>query len=225
MQVEVAHAGILAHSGGRDYDEVVIPAVVLAAGLSARMGRLKAALPVDDRDTFLTRIVRTFHAAGVERVIVVLGHQASRVQRLLEDAGLRPDVVVNPVYEQGQLSSLLAGLAAAEAMGAEAMLLMLVDAPMVSPDTVRAVVARFRQTHAPVVRPVRGPEHGHPVLIGRSLFGALREADPAYGAKPIVRGYVSEAGDVAVEDPGAFMDIDTPDAYRRAFGHPVPSEP
>jgi CTP:molybdopterin cytidylyltransferase MocA len=62
---------------------------------------------------------------------------------------------------------------------------------------------------------VRGPEHGHPVLIARALFDALRQADPALGAKPIVRGHVSQAGDVEVDDAGAFIDIDTPEDYER----------
>ena len=56
----------------------VIPAVVLAAGHSSRMGRAKATLPLDG-DTFLSRIVRTFVAAGVDDVIVVVGHEAPAI--------------------------------------------------------------------------------------------------------------------------------------------------
>ena len=50
----------------------VIPAIVLAAGKSSRMGRPKATLPLDGRDTFLTRIVRTFTEASVDDVVVVV---------------------------------------------------------------------------------------------------------------------------------------------------------
>jgi CTP:molybdopterin cytidylyltransferase MocA len=88
-----------------------------------------------------------------------------------------------------------------------------VDAPLFSSDTVRRVVERFEESHSPVVRAVRGDDHGHPVLIGRALFEALRTADPAFGAKPVVRGNVSAAGDVEVDDAGAFIDIDTPEDY------------
>lgn len=199
----------------------MIPAIVLAAGKSTRMGRLKAALPVDGRDSFLTRIVRTFHEAGVERVIVVLGHEAGALREVLDRSGLAVDVVVNTGYEAGQLSSLLVGLQAADIAGTDAVLLMLVDAPLVAPETVRAVLSRYRETGARVVRPVRGQEHGHPVLIDRSLFAALRSADPATGAKPVVRAHVTPAGDVPVDDAGAFMDIDTPDAYARLSPGPA----
>ena len=97
------------------------------------------------------------------------------------------------------------------------MLLTLVDVPLVSPATIRAVVERYKATNAPIVRPVRGDEHGHPVLIDRILFPSLRAAAPGIGAKPIVREHVSPAGDVTVDDEGAFFDIDTPEAYERAL--------
>src|SRR5512135_3500218 len=61
------------------YDPLVIPAIVLAAGKSSRMGRPKATLPIDGGDTFLTRIVRTFTAASVEDVVVVVGHDADAI--------------------------------------------------------------------------------------------------------------------------------------------------
>jgi molybdenum cofactor cytidylyltransferase len=208
-------AAILAQSSQPDYDGRVIPAIILAAGKSTRMGRLKAALPVSDTETFLTQLVRTFHAAGVEYVTVVLGYEAARLRTDLSRVGLAPHLVVNDRFEAGQLSSLLAGLEAVDGPQVEAILMMLVDAPLVSAETVRAVLERYQATRAPIVRPVRGAEHGHPVLIDRSLFGALRAASPASGAKPIVRAHVSAAGDVPVDDAGAFMDIDTPEDYEK----------
>ena len=56
-----------------------------------------------------------------------------------------------------------------------------------------------------------------PVLIDRSVFDLLRRADPAAGAKPVVRAHATPAGDVAVTDEGAFTDVDTPDEYERLF--------
>ena len=57
------------------YHPTMVPAVVLAAGKSSRMGRTKATLPLGRGDTFLTRIVRTLRDAGVEDVVVVVGHE------------------------------------------------------------------------------------------------------------------------------------------------------
>jgi molybdenum cofactor cytidylyltransferase len=196
----------------------VIPAVVLAAGKSTRMGRPKATLALEGGDTFLSRIVRSFREAKVDDVVVVLGHEAEAIARSLADQGQMARLVINQRYESGQLSSLLAGLAAIDRPGVTGMLLTLVDVPLVSPATIGAILERYRATKAPVVRPVQGGRHGHPVLIDRALFGALRAADPIAGAKAIVRAHVSAAGEVEIADEGAFLDIDTPEEYARIAG-------
>ena len=193
----------------------MIPAIVLAAGKSSRMGRPKAALPLQGGDTFITRIVRTFKAALVDDVVVVVGHDAQAVVDAFAASDLEARFVENPDYEQGQLSSLLAGLRVIDRPGVVAALVTLVDVPLVSVATVRAVVDRYHSTHARVVRPVRDTQHGHPVLLDRSLFDALRRADPSEGAKGVIRANVSAAGDVAVDDDGAFADADTPEDYER----------
>jgi len=193
----------------------MIAVAVLAAGKSTRWARRRATLSLDDADTFLTRIIRTFQEAQVDDVVVVLGHEAQAILKSVEHSGLSPRFVVNEQFESGQLSSVLAGLRAIDRPGVNAMLMTLVDVPLVSAATVRAVLDRYRTTRAPVVRPVRGALHGHPVLIDRSLFDKIRAADPQRGAKPIIRAHVSAAGDVEVEDEGAFFDVDTPEDYKR----------
>lgn len=184
------------------------------------MGRPKATLTLEGGDTFLTRIIRSFRAAKVDDVVVVLGHEAEAIEGSLADHAPPARLVINPRYESGQLSSLLAGLAAIDRPGVTAMLLTLVDVPLVSPATIGAVLDRYRATKAPIVRPVQGSRHGHPVLIDRSLFSALRAADPTAGAKAIVRAHVSAAGEVEIADEGAFLDIDTPEEYARIAGLP-----
>jgi molybdenum cofactor cytidylyltransferase len=200
----------------------MIPAVVLAAGRSTRMGRTKANLPAQaadapGADTFLTRIVRTLVEAGVDDVVVVVGHDRELVMERFAASGLSARFVENPDHDSGQLSSLVAGLRVVDRPGVRGLLMTLVDVPFVSAETVRAVLGRYKDTNAPVVRPTRGSQHGHPVLIDRALFEPLRQADPAGGAKAVVRGHATSEGDVEVRDPGAFADIDTPEDYARAL--------
>ncbi len=181
------------------------------------MGRAKATLPLDAEDTFLTRIVRTFLDAGVDDVVVVVGHDADAIARSFSESGLPARFAVNRQYDRGQLSSLVAGLAVVDRPGVAAVLVTLVDVPLVSAATVRAVIECYRRTRAPVVRPTSGTRHGHPLLIARSLFDALRAADPIAGAKPIVRAHASPAGDLEIDDEGSFTDIDTEEEYRKVF--------
>jgi len=213
VEIDVAHAQ-------RFYNmPLMIPALVLAAGRSSRMGRPKATLPIPgDGDTFLTRIVRTLLDAELDDVVVVLGHDAESIAESFAATALRARSVLNPDYDRGQLSSLKAGLTTIDRPGVEAVLLTLVDVPLVSASTVRAILERYRQTHAPIVRPVNGERHGHPLIIDRALFSVVRAADEAQGLKPIVRSNASPLGDVIVGDEGAFVDIDSMEDYRRLVG-------
>jgi CTP:molybdopterin cytidylyltransferase MocA len=200
----------------------MIPAIVLAAGRSSRMGMSKATLAFDERDTFLSHLVRTFHAAGVDDVIVVLGHDGDAIARSLAQADVAAQIVVNREYDRGQLSSLQAALVVVDRPGVEAMLVTLVDVPFLTPATVHAVLDRYHQTRAAIVRPTSGNRHGHPLLIARSLFDAIRRADDRSGVKPVVRAHASVAGDVTVADEGAFLDVDTPGDYEQLFRRPIP---
>jgi molybdenum cofactor cytidylyltransferase len=203
----------------------VTPAVVLAAGASSRMGRPKANLPLEDGDTFLSRIVKTFRRAGIEDVVVVVGFDADSIVETFARTGEVARLIENPDPASGQASSLVRGLNAIDRPGVAAALVTLVDVPLVSVETVRAVVDRYRQTRAPVVRPVRGDEHGHPVIIDRTLFDLIRQADPKAGAKPVLRAHASAEGDVEVADDGAFLDIDTNEDYLRIVGSLHPFNP
>lgn len=197
---------------------MTIPGIVLAAGKSSRMGRPKALLPIgSSSDTFFDRITRTLLDAGIEDVIVVVGADAEAIR-----AGARPRsgvrIVDNPDYEQGQLTSLVAGLRSIDVARASAALVTLIDVPLVSAATVRTLIAAQREHGAPVVRPVSNGRHGHPVIFGRQLFGELQRADPAQGAKPIVRAHAGDMIEVPIDDEGAFTDIDTREDYERIIG-------
>lgn len=93
------------------------------------------------------------------------------------------------------------------------MLVTLVDLPLVTPATVAAVLSAFATSGRPIVRAVHGGRHGHPVLFGRAVFGELRHADPATGAKAVVRAHAADLLDVEVPDPGVLLDIDRPHEY------------
>jgi len=200
----------------------MIPAVVLAAGKSSRMGRTKALLPLGSSgETFLGRVIRVLRQGGAEAVVVVVGGDAAAVRASLPRDDVHVSSVENPRYEEGQLSSLLVGLAAVEQRhdDVEAVMVTLVDLPLIAATTVRAVREAFlAHPDAPLVRPRRGNRHGHPVIFNRSMFGELRRADPATGAKPVVHAHAAEEVNVEVDDDGAFIDIDTPEDYERFIG-------
>jgi molybdenum cofactor cytidylyltransferase len=201
----------------------MIPAIVLAAGASSRMGRPKALLPIGpagkEGETFLSRITRILQEAGVEEIIVVLGNDAAAVRAAMSGSSLGVRLIDNAHSDQGQLSSLLVGLRAADRPAVRAVLVTLVDVPLVSVDTVRTVLSTYKESKgALIVRPAREGQHGHPTIFDRALFQELRQADPAVGARAVVHAHQAEVVDVAVPDEGSFIDIDTPEAYARLIG-------
>ena len=189
------------------------PGIVLAAGGSTRMGRAKALLAAGDRP-FVRRILETLEAGGIANRFVVVRPGDGALVAAIEAAGAR--VISNPRADEGQLSSLIAGLDAADTIGVDAVLVTLVDVPLVEASTVRDLLARAAMSSAPIVRAVYRGRHGHPVIFKRATFEALRRADPAVGAKEVVRAHAVE--DVEIDDPGVVEDVDTPADYERLFG-------
>ena len=100
----------------------------------------------------------------------------------------------------------------------EALLMTLVDVPMVERAVVAAVVDAWRQSRAPIVRPAVGERHGHPVLFDRSLFTELRQAPLEGGAKAVVRRHESRILHVVPPDEGCLRDVDTPEDYAALGG-------
>jgi|SRR5215203_4877166 len=195
----------------------MICGIVLAAGASSRMGQPKAGLPFGQTgETVLSRIVSTILAGGAPQIVVVGGAHIDAVRSAMPSHEPRARVIEHTGWQQGQLSSLLAGLAAIDnQLLLEAVLVTPVDVPLVSATTVAAVIAKWRHTRAPIVRPADGNRHGHPVMFDRSIFDDLRAADPAVGAKAVFAAHRDRVLNVEVDDPGAFEDIDTPEDYRR----------
>ena len=194
----------------------MLPGIVLAAGDSVRMGSPKALLPTPDGRTFVTRIVQTLHEAGIVEVVVVSGrdHEAL-VEILKENVAAPPLVVCNTDSSRGQLSSLWVGMDAVLRSDTDAILVTLVDVPMVAVSTVTHVIDAWQRTRAPIVRPAIGARHGHPVIFDRAILGELRDASIDAGAKAVVRAHERDIVNVAVEDEGCLVDIDTQDEYRK----------
>jgi molybdenum cofactor cytidylyltransferase len=194
----------------------MIRTVILAGGASSRMGRPKIGLPIDGRgETFLSRVIRTALAAGLPEIVIVAGLHLDQARAAWPAGDRRVRVFANPNWQSGQLSSLLVGLDAPAMNPVEAAVVTLVDVPLVGADTIQRLVSAWRTTAAPIVRPARGDEHGHPVVFDRRLFAELRHADPSVGAKSVVRAHAAEILNVPIDDPGAYRDIDTPEDYAR----------
>jgi molybdenum cofactor cytidylyltransferase len=191
----------------------MIIAVVLSAGESSRMGRPKALLPIEGQ-RFIERIIRVIGKSRVGRTIVVLGHHAAQLRGQIEH--LPVEVVINPDYQSGQLSSLQAAIRYIKNDDrCDGMLVHLVDHPFIDTALVDALIQGFYQTRGLIVVPRYRGKRGHPVIFSRDLFEELLNAPPDQGAKAVVNAHRRETLEIEWQDEGITLDIDTPELYRQ----------
>jgi molybdenum cofactor cytidylyltransferase len=181
---------------------VKVSGVILAAGLSRRMGFPKALLRWDE-ETYLDRLIRLFGATCTE-VVVVLRPGA---ETALTECRRLPEarVVYNPDADRGQLSSLQTGLAA---VANDAAIFSPVDYAHVKEATVRQVA---NGDPAQVFQPEFEGQHGHPVWIRRPVIDALLATPVNGAARDTIRRF--DRTFIEVDDPGCVLDCDNPAAF------------
>jgi molybdenum cofactor cytidylyltransferase len=194
----------------------MIVAVILSAGESSRMGQPKALLPVDGI-RFIEKITRALQATKVEKIVVVLGHNARDMREKIAD--LPVTILVNENYNHGQLSSLLVAIRGLESRNPggeiEGILVHLVDHPYLSASLVDLMIDRFRESKKLIVVPRYQGRRGHPVILSRALFPELLKTPLDQGAKAVVHAHRAETLEIDTEDEGVIVDIDTPEEYKK----------
>ena len=178
------------------------------------MGEPKATLTLPGGDTFIARITKELVAGGAAPVIVVVSgreepHPAPF--RIAEAATVQ--YVINPEPDRGQTSSLQCGLASVRE--ANAVLVTLVDVPLVTAAVVRALIQAWKCSGAFVVRPTQAGRHGHPILIAQPVIRELLAANPSAPARAIMRRHSASGVELEVAEDGPFLDVDTPEEYQR----------
>lgn len=188
-----------------------VAGVLLAAGMSSRMGRNKLLLELGGK-TVLRRAVETAAAAGLRPILVVLGHQPAFAQAQL--VGLDCTAVLNPDYERGMNTSLQAGIAAVPE-GAGAAVVMLADMPFVSAAMIRELVDRWRSSDAPLAVSTYGEVIAPPTIYARSLFAEIAALDGEGCGKRVIKHHRKEAIELAWPAT-ALTDLDLPEDVERA---------
>ena len=189
--------------------------VLLAAGRSSRMGGPNKLLALFDGEPLVRRATSQALASKAAGVVVVAGHQSDRIRAAL--SGLDAAIVDNPEFATGLSSSLKAGVAALPS-DAAGVLVVLGDMPGIASADLDKMIDAFRKSEGrSVVRAAHEGRRGNPVLLPRSLFGAIAQLEGDTGARHLVEAEGLDILDVEI-GAAAFVDVDTPDAMRVAGG-------
>ena len=192
----------------------MIAAAILAAGESRRMGSPKALLDYHGK-TFTEHLAEVTRHPRIGVLRVVLGAKADEIRSRISVGD--EAIVINSNWATGQLSSIHAAIRSLSEIETEGLLLCPVDHPMISASVVAQIISAFDETRKSIVLPVYKGRRGHPVIFRASLYGELLAASPELGARQVVWAHPGEIAEVAVEEEGVVLNLDDPEAYRRAM--------
>jgi molybdenum cofactor cytidylyltransferase len=187
----------------------MIAGLVLAAGLSRRMGRAKLLLPLDGVPLVRTSVEGL--QAYVGDLIVVTPPDDGALRIALHGIPVR--FVINPRPEDGQSTSIAIGARALTA-GTDAVIVALGDQPRLPHGIVRDLLQLFATSGKPIAAPVYRGVQGTPVVFATSVFDELRVLEGDAGARAVVRKDPSRVATLLVDAEMPF-DVDTPEDYAR----------
>lgn len=188
----------------------MITAIVLAAGLSSRMGKPKMMLAWGTT-TILGKVLGVLAASGLDEVLVVTGAAHEAVEAVCDAAGVR--TVQNRDYASGEmLSSLQLGLLSLPPATAAAMI-VLGDQPGIQQEVVEALIRRYRDTGDSLILPSYQHRRGHPWLVARELWPKLLEMRPPETPRDFLNRRSGIIHYVEVSTSSIVEDIDNPEDY------------
>lgn len=190
-----------------------ISGIILAAGVSSRMGKTKQLMPFG-KTTLLGQVVKTAEKSALDEIIVVLGHRADEIGQTLDLDLCRTKIVINTEYAKGQSTSLIKGLGMVSPVCSAAMFL-LGDQPLVTAGIINRLITAF-ETDTPLITiPCCNGRQGNPVIIARPLFHHLTGLTADTGARVLFDRFKKSIHIVQIEDTAIFADVDTMADYEK----------
>ena len=192
-----------------------VAGLLLAAGASTRMGRPKQLLPFA-HGTLVEHSLQEALKSDLDKIILVLGHKAGEIKRVLCDTLENPKlrVIENRQYHQGISSSILAGLSAVEKTHDHVMIL-LADMPHIHARLINRLIQHYRRSRLQLGAVKMKGRRSLPVIIGRRFYPQLHKLTGDRGARDIFKKYGDQ---VCLVEPDFFYDdrdIDTPEDYEK----------
>jgi molybdenum cofactor cytidylyltransferase len=191
-----------------------ISGLLLAAGLSTRIGEPKQLLPFGC-STMIETVVDNLLASKLNEVLVVIGHEAEKVKARIQHKPVK--IVFNPDYQRGMLTSAQCGVRLIFE-SADAFALFLVDQPFITSELIDRVIDAYAQTNRGIVLPSYHHRRGHPVIFNRRYVAdILALSQESEGVKSLYGKYADDIHYVIVDTDRVLRDIDYREDYEQAI--------
>lgn len=190
----------------------MISAVILAAGTSSRMGENKLFLPFP-KDSILQTVIKTVKSAGIENIIVVLGHEAQKVKNHIKELNVR--TVINHNYEKGMCTTFQTGVKVILDENPDGVLLCLGDQPLINRESIKSLINVFynKRDETKVFVLSHKGKKGHPVLFDKSTISEILAIPEDKTIREVVHKYETKETKIETDD-GVLKDIDTKEDYQ-----------
>ena len=186
-----------------------IVAIVMAAGLSSRMGTFKQLLPYKDKKV-ISSIVEVLLLSQITNTYVVVGHNKELIQQELSDYNIT--IIFNPDYEQGMHTSVMCAVKSIPS-DCDGFMMVLGDQPEISVKLVDELIKAKSNTDKGIIIPSFANRKGHPVIFDKKYIEQARNLDPNKGLKALVQNNKDDIDYLIVNDESVLFDIDTPSDY------------
>ena len=190
-----------------------ISAIVTAAGESTRMGRPKPLLPWQGVPLIRYQ-VDSLVAAGVDEVVVVLGHRYESVRQAVPDTSSK--IVYNQDYRHGKTTSVIKGVGSLSSISTD-LVLLAVDQPRPA-KLIASVIDNHIRNNALITSPRYQGRGGHPLIFSASLRNELESiTSEGQGIREVFDVHRGEVNELLVDDPLFRLDLNTPSGYTMAY--------
>ena len=192
-----------------------VTAIILGAGESSRMGRPKLLLPFGD-STMVGTVISQVLASSVEKTIVVLGSNIESHREVIKNYPV--EIVNNEQYREGMFSSVKCGLEAVPD-GADAVMVLLGDQPMIQTEEMDQLIESYRDTEKEIAIATHGNKRGHPILFGRKFISEITGYPVEASLRDLLQKHPSEILEIKTGSDRILRDIDTENDYQFELKH------
>lgn len=188
-----------------------ISGILLAAGESKRMGKPKLILNLG-KSNIINATIDNLLKSEIYELIIVLGHEAQKIESSLSTQDKRIKFVTNKNYREGMSTSIKCGVLTTS-KESEAFLIALGDQPLISPKVINRLIEKYQSSKVGIVTVMHKSLRGHPVLISKKYVKELLSLNGDIGARDLLKQHLDDTASVKIESSEEFFDIDRTQDY------------
>lgn len=190
-----------------------ISGILLAAGESKRMGKPKLLLNLGESNIINTTIEK-FLKSEIFELIIVLGHEAQKIECSSSGQDKRIKFVTNENYREGMSTSIKCGVLTAS-KESEAFLIALGDQPLISPKIINRLMEKYQSSRAGIVTVMHQSLRGHPVIISKKYVQEILSLNGDIGARDLLKQHLDDTASINIESSEEFFDVDKTQDYEK----------